>query len=81
MGNQIRNRLEYLKKHNLLDKHDVSASGSNALLCFLKDLENWLDDECVKCGAVDGYGYNSGVEYGLRKAAIEIKKRRELLGT
>jgi len=32
MSNQIRNRLEYLKKHNLLDKHNVSASGSNELL-------------------------------------------------
>jgi len=33
MSSQIRNRLEYLKKHNLLDKHNVSASGSNELLC------------------------------------------------
>jgi hypothetical protein len=33
MSDQVRGRLEYLKKHNLLDKHSVSASGSNELLC------------------------------------------------
>jgi hypothetical protein len=32
MSNQTRSRLEYLKKHNLLDKHNASASSSNNLL-------------------------------------------------
>lgn len=42
----------------------------------LEELERWLDHECALCGAVDGYDYNSGVEYGLRKAAIEAKRRK-----
>lgn len=37
MSSQVRNRLEYLKKHNLLDKRDVSASSSNELLCDALD--------------------------------------------
>ena len=43
----------------------------------LQDLENWLDHECALCGAVDGFDYNSGVEYGLRKAACEVQKRKK----
>jgi len=42
----------------------------------LEELEGLLDQKCAECGAVDGYDYNSGVEYGLRVAAIEAKKRK-----
>jgi len=45
----------------------------------LKDLEEWLLTESYSLGAVDGYDYNSGVEYGLRLAMIEIEKRIKAL--
>ena len=59
--------------------HLGESNSTDLLCCTLKDLENWLDSECYKCGAVDGYDYNSGVEYGLRLAALEVKKRREAI--
>lgn len=45
----------------------------------MKELEGWLDNESFGLGAVDGYDYNSGVEYGLRLASIETKKRIKAL--
>jgi len=56
------------------------ASECSALLySALEDLESWLDHECALCGAVDGYDYNSGFEYGLRKAALEVQKRKRAI--
>ncbi len=58
-------------------KSEVDAE-IKRLHCVLDDLEGWLDNECALLGAVDGYGYSSGVEYGLRTAAIEVQKRKRL---
>ena len=33
-----------------------------------------IEQERVKLGAVDGYDYNSGIEYGLRQAQIIMEK-------
>lgn len=44
---------------------------------YLAGLEKWLDDKCSALGAVDGYDYNSGTEYGLRIAALEVQKRKK----
>lgn len=43
---------------------------------LLKSIEEKLDSEAMSLGAVDGYDYNSGVEYGLRLAAIIVGKAR-----
>ncbi len=59
-------------------KSEVDAK-IKRLHCVLDDLEGWLDNECILLGAVDGYGYSSGVEYGLRKAAIEVQRRKRLI--
>ena len=40
-------------------------------------LENILDSEAMNLGAVDGYDYNSGVEYGFRRASIHVKEMAE----
>lgn len=42
---------------------------------FLRDFADWCNVERHKLGAVDGYDYRSGEEYGLRRAEIEIEKR------
>jgi len=47
--------------------------GTTAVLDSLID---WLETERWKQGAVDGYSYESGVEYGLRLAQIETQLRR-----
>jgi len=39
------------------------------------DIINALEEERGKLGAVDGYDYRSGVEYGLR-IAIDVIKRQ-----
>ena len=45
----------------------------------LKQLEVWCETQGQSLGAVDGYDYNSGLEYAFRSAAIEISKRRKEL--
>jgi len=57
MGNQIRNRLEYLKKHNLLDKH-------NELLCV-------GDFEIRKEGNLIFIKHSSGESGGFDPALFE----------
>ena len=42
---------------------------------MLDSLAEWCSIERDKLGAVDGYDYRSGEEYGLRRAEIEISKR------
>jgi hypothetical protein len=45
----------------------------------LRDLAEWCAVERAMIGAVDGYDYRSGEEYGLRRAEIEITKRTAAL--
>lgn len=40
----------------------------------LENLADWCRREREKIGAVDGYDYRSGEEYGLRRAQIEIER-------
>lgn len=39
-----------------------------------RQLANWCDGERAKLGALDGYDYLSGEEYGLRRAQIQAEK-------
>lgn len=41
----------------------------------LGQITDWCSTERAKIGAVDGYDYRSGEEYGLRRVEIEISKR------
>ena len=43
---------------------------------LLKSIEGKLEDEAYSLGAIDGYDYDGGVEYGLRKAAIIVRNAR-----
>lgn len=63
---------------NINDKGNVHIS-LDEVINSMKELEGWLDNESFSLGAVDGYDYNSGVEYGLRLASIETKKRIKAL--
>ena len=45
------------------------------LRAALEDLANWCEAERSNLGAIDGYDYSSGQEYGLRRAQIEIETR------
>lgn len=40
----------------------------------LTDLDAWLDQARAKIGAIDGYDYSSGEEFGLRCAQIQLQK-------
>ncbi len=42
---------------------------------LIADFRDWCEHERYSLGAVDGYDYSSGQEYGLRRAEIEIEKR------
>ena len=44
----------------------------------LADAAEWCAIERGKLGAVDGYDYHSGEEYGLRRAEIELRRRAAL---
>lgn len=46
---------------------------------LIADFYDWCQHERSALGAVDGYDYNSGQEYGLRRAEIEIVKRLRTL--
>jgi hypothetical protein len=41
----------------------------------LQSLEYWCTDARMGLGAIDGYDYRSGEEYGIRRVEIEIHKR------
>ncbi len=41
----------------------------------LKGAAEWCQIEREKIGAIDGYDYRSGEEYGLRRAQIELERR------
>lgn len=56
-----------------LSSETVSDASREAPL--LSDLADWCNVERHKLGAVDGYDYRSGEEYGLRRVEIEIGKR------
>lgn len=45
----------------------------------LEYAEEWCAVARANIGAIDGYDYRSGEEYGLRRAEIEIGKRRAAL--
>jgi hypothetical protein len=45
----------------------------------LQSLEYWCTDERMSIGAVDGYDYRSGEEFGIRRVEIEISKRIKAL--
>jgi hypothetical protein len=44
----------------------------------LTDFAAWCDEQRALLGAVDGYDYRSGEEYGLRRAQIEAERRASL---
>ncbi len=46
---------------------------------IITDLQEWCRVERCALGAVDGYDYSSGQEYGLRRAEIEIEKQIQAL--
>lgn len=45
---------------------------SSDIRAELTALLDWIDQERSKFGALDGYDYRSGEEYGLRRVAIEL---------
>jgi hypothetical protein len=51
------------------------VSGRDAVIETLESIADWCNTERTKIGAIDGYDYRSGEEFGLRCAEIEIKKR------
>lgn len=40
----------------------------------LRDLETWCANERAKLGAIDGYDYRSGEEFGIRRVERQIAK-------
>jgi hypothetical protein len=46
----------------------------------MRSLVEWCEIEREKIGAIDGYDYRSGEEYGLRRAQIEIERRIKIAG-
>ncbi len=48
---------------------------------LIADFQEWCSTERAALGAIDGYDYDSGQEYGLRRAEIEIEKRLRALGS
>ncbi len=48
---------------------------NDRLRAVLEDVASWCEDERAKLGAIDGYDYHSGEEYGLRRAQIELQRR------
>lgn len=44
----------------------------------LHDAAEWCAVERNKLGAIDGYDYRSGEEFGLRRAEIELRRRAEI---
>ncbi|HWK65355.1 MAG TPA: hypothetical protein VNS34_10465 [Rhizobiaceae bacterium] len=71
----------------VFDKDEATRWGLTAALATLpspagaealKDLAAWCDEQRSKLGAVDGYNYASGEEYGLRRAQIEAERRAAL---
>jgi hypothetical protein len=45
----------------------------------LNGLAGWCAQERSSIGAVDGYDYRSGEEFGIRRVEIEIEKRARAL--
>ncbi len=60
---------------------EMSAEGAGSTRETLRALSGWCAQERSLLGAVDGYNYSSGQEYGLRRAEIEIEKRLRALPT
>jgi hypothetical protein len=58
-----------------LSAADAHEEIMRTALTPLQELLDWCQQEREKLGAVDGYDYRSGEEYGLRRAQIEIGKR------
>lgn len=56
-----------------MEKNPLPAP--DAMREALESLSDWCATERANLGAVDGYDYRSGEEFGLRCAEIEIKKR------
>ncbi len=46
---------------------------------LLIELADWCETARTNIGAIDGYDYRSGEEFGLRRAEIEINKRIKAL--
>jgi hypothetical protein len=44
-----------------------------------QSIADWCDNERSRIGAVDGYSYESGEEYGIRRVQIEIGHRMRAL--
>ncbi len=61
--------------------HTEAWEEINRLRKLVADLQEWCRVERAALGAVDGYDYSSGQEYGLRRAEIEIEKRLGALGS
>ncbi len=54
---------------------DECAAEIERLRADLQDFGSWCENERTKLGALDGYDYRSGEEYGLRRAQIELERR------
>lgn len=57
-----------------------TAAERDRLQKLITDFQEWCRVERAALGAVDGYDYDSGQEYGLRRAEIEILKRLKAHG-
>ncbi|MGI9489301.1 MAG: hypothetical protein ACR2RF_26120 [Geminicoccaceae bacterium] len=51
---------------------DRSPDGPNAAEDMRERAVRWCEEAAQEMGAVDGYDYNSGMEYAYRKASIKI---------
>lgn len=61
-----------------VNSYDAAQERIRVLESKLADAAEWCAIERGKLGAVDGYDYHSGEEYGLRRAEIELRRRAAL---
>ena len=57
------------------------AQGASTCADELQSLEGWCEKQRHSIGAVDGFDYRSGEEFGIRRVEIEIRTRREKLAS
>lgn len=62
-------------EHRAADEITRLRATNTALREALEGLPDWLESKRYALGAVDGYDYYSGQEYGLRVAQIEAERR------
>lgn len=73
----INSEIEHLRSD--IERHVAITTSQQAeierLQAALEDAASWCENERAMLGAVDGYDYHSGEEYGLRRAQIELRRR------